>query len=1053
LYFIKLDVYPDPTFSLGDIIFVPTTFESPGGCGNILLYPDSITPEVSGQVFYPTDSLTWRFLPYFTPGSWEVLAIDTPTIEVNQGGDYQYLVSGPSCGSDNCFFAVPYEMTTCIECNNGEGANLPSLPGSDSATQLVLTMNNIRGGNTISFCSNTDFSNFPITFGLYQLDQNDSLVKRIIPAFGRWDISAPAVFPKLLPTLPPTPIYHSFLEHFYSIVNVTSSGWIHVEFSVCAPPDTQNILFTIRDSFYIDLREPPNFEFIFDASTNKLCPGDTMIVHYGISEDYPFTVEAPQALSINTVNQEALFIFQGYIMMKSNFFDLNSGCQVEKVAYFNVEYKQAPQIIMNPSSGRKCPEDSILLQAQPGLETYWFGPDGDTISTSNSIYVTAPGAYYYNQIDFDQCPLLSNYREVRNITAFITDSIITSNICANQPAIIRLAPDTNLNYHWLPPLSGSDTIKYIYQPGNYAVSVELCSNLDTLRFTVSEGLENATIQLVSSPAVLCEGGIIQFATNPLATETIWYPGEVFTDTFTVSSPGFISVLVRDTLGCELTSNRVVTEYPTPPIPNFVSVEEACPGVPITITSTGNYPVRWFSLPDSVEIGSGNSISVDVLQNGQMIGAYTYNPSTQCRSEMIVQSLTLLTLVSPGFLPAERLFCKDDTLITSPQSVMGIGSGYWTGPNNWASTGDQLIIPDITPTQAGVYTYTPIADSGYCALETLNILLEERQLETPNFSFPDSLCEGQNMQLNVDQLNDYLYNWAGPSGSSNLNTWNIEDVPTGFTGKYYISSKDSNCIRVDSFTVFVSSMPPFNPILLTPDYVCNEDTLFLYNGDSLNTANAAILWGGVPSFQYLSPHAVFIPGFNFASNTVITLQYGINQCKSAVTFLSPFIVPQPEFSFFSDSIKVCKSSDFTLSAPIPGVSYRWNTGSNLPSIMPAIDGWYSLEITDSLGCQFTDSMRLDFLQCDSNLTANTFSPNGDGVNDKLYFKVEGGEIYKVHIYERWGSFLKEIVGSDANWDGTDEQGKMMPASTYFYVLEVDFFDGELKKFQGCISLFH
>jgi gliding motility-associated-like protein len=71
--------------------------------------------------------------------------------------------------------------------------------------------------------------------------------------------------------------------------------------------------------------------------------------------------------------------------------------------------------------------------------------------------------------------------------------------------------------------------------------------------------------------------------------------------------------------------------------------------------------------------------------------------------------------------------------------------------------------------------------------------------------------------------------------------------------------------------------------------------------------------------------------------------------------------------------------------------------------------------------------------------NGISPNGDGNND--FWKIKGIENYpdnKVTIYNRWGDVIRKISGynnSTRSWDGTNEDGKLMPNGTYFYVLEI------------------
>jgi gliding motility-associated-like protein len=67
--------------------------------------------------------------------------------------------------------------------------------------------------------------------------------------------------------------------------------------------------------------------------------------------------------------------------------------------------------------------------------------------------------------------------------------------------------------------------------------------------------------------------------------------------------------------------------------------------------------------------------------------------------------------------------------------------------------------------------------------------------------------------------------------------------------------------------------------------------------------------------------------------------------------------------------------------------------------------------------------------------NTFTPNGDGVND--FWDIPALVIYSnvsVFIYDRWGSLVYQSNGYTKPWDGTFN-GKMLPAGTYYYVIKL------------------
>ena len=74
--------------------------------------------------------------------------------------------------------------------------------------------------------------------------------------------------------------------------------------------------------------------------------------------------------------------------------------------------------------------------------------------------------------------------------------------------------------------------------------------------------------------------------------------------------------------------------------------------------------------------------------------------------------------------------------------------------------------------------------------------------------------------------------------------------------------------------------------------------------------------------------------------------------------------------------------------------------------------------------------------------NSFTPNGDGLND--LFKAEGTlmKIFKMQIFSRGGALVFETEDQQAGWDGTTE-GMELPSTSYIYMVEA--IDVNDKKF--------
>ena len=117
------------------------------------------------------------------------------------------------------------------------------------------------------------------------------------------------------------------------------------------------------------------------------------------------------------------------------------------------------------------------------------------------------------------------------------------------------------------------------------------------------------------------------------------------------------------------------------------------------------------------------------------------------------------------------------------------------------------------------------------------------------------------------------------------------------------------------------------------------------------------------------------------------------------------------------------------------------------------GVYSYTYKNKFGCDSIVTINLTIDDCEICKIAvpSAFTPNGDGFNDK--FRAEANCIisqYDLAIYNRWGQKVFESKSIDDAWDGTFN-GVPQPSSVFVYYLSVTKANGELKNFQGNVSL--
>jgi gliding motility-associated-like protein len=88
----------------------------------------------------------------------------------------------------------------------------------------------------------------------------------------------------------------------------------------------------------------------------------------------------------------------------------------------------------------------------------------------------------------------------------------------------------------------------------------------------------------------------------------------------------------------------------------------------------------------------------------------------------------------------------------------------------------------------------------------------------------------------------------------------------------------------------------------------------------------------------------------------------------------------------------------------------------------------------------------------------FTPNGDGVNDKLIIKTRSLESLNFTVLNRWGKVVHQYSSNNflpedteiAAWDGR-VNGNLCPAGVYFYVIDAQGRDGVRRRSKGFVEM--
>jgi gliding motility-associated-like protein len=153
----------------------------------------------------------------------------------------------------------------------------------------------------------------------------------------------------------------------------------------------------------------------------------------------------------------------------------------------------------------------------------------------------------------------------------------------------------------------------------------------------------------------------------------------------------------------------------------------------------------------------------------------------------------------------------------------------------------------------------------------------------------------------------------------------------------------------------------------------------------------------------------------------------------ITKLPAISVIQPQTVLFPTAVDITGTY---IKQPDLIYSYWTNPEATVPLKAPnriRFSGTFYIKAVRSDGCSVVTPVKVNVTLPDF-FIPNTFTPNGDGINDE--FTVVAGTNYTVKsfkIFNRWGQIVYETSDITRYWDGLKENTRV-PEGVYFWIIE-------------------
>lgn len=659
--------------------------------------------------------------------------------------------------------------------------------------------------------------------------------------------------------------------------------------------------------------------------------------------------------------------------------------------------------------------------------------------------------------------------------------------CSGDSVVLGSPGSSSFIYQWTPatglsnPFAANPSVQLVNNsasPITYTyilnASTGTCVFSDSVNVTVNPA---PSANFTVSPAQACEGDTVTVVFNGVASGPyLWNFGSAtvlsgsgagpYQLTYSASGQDSVKVITGAT-GCLGSMTKNILIKPTP-IASFSIAPQACLGdtvaVQFTGTNTGSVICAWNF--DNALVLSGNNIGPYSL-SWMTPGVRTISLVTSedgCVS--VPASLSIAVHPDPVVFAGNNITtCPGDPVQLG--EVSQAGNIYSWSPSTGlddASRSNPSALLDNTGLVAQNYIYqlTVTSSVGCDAIDDVQVTVNP----SVNVSFvaPPAQCMTNN-SFDFSVQGNYpvgsVFNWdftsaAFPPSSSSANERNVHFNVPGIHGITLNASYESCVMQPVSHTIEVFSEPDADFFSLTLRGCSPLDVSLASLVPDTSTNYFWILENGSTSSDSDPDFTLIAPGTYDVSLTA-TNSNGCSKTSSKLKYFTVF--PNPVSSFISDP------PISTIESPLINFAnnssqadfYHWDFGDssfaqtvNATHLYPSTGIYQVMLIAYNYsGCIDTSYGSVEINEGLSFFVPNSFTPNGDGVND--FFQGYGINFtsYQMIIYDRWGEKVFESNEYSKPWDGRVKSVVQNEVFVYKIVV-VDKFK-ELHKYIGSVAV--
>ncbi|QQL50238.1 PKD domain-containing protein [Mucilaginibacter ginkgonis] len=545
--------------------------------------------------------------------------------------------------------------------------------------------------------------------------------------------------------------------------------------------------------------------------------------------------------------------------------------------------------------------------------------------------------------------------------------------------------------------------------------------------------------------------------------------------YSVAGNYLVKLTVVNSAGCSMSSETQAVHINADPVAAYTFTTPDCATQAVTFTdastTTDGTLVRWiWNYGD----GKADTLSSAAPHSHVYTTSGTFNSSLMvftaagCQSTFVIKPVTVNAIATVDFTIPD--VCLNDAYaqFTDASTISdGSQAGFkylWNFGDTNATSGNPNTSTQQNPrhkyTKAQLYNVTlTVTTANGCVTTKTQQLSVNGENPVANFAaastqvcsdapalFTDNsyvadfgnvtkiqwYFDFDNQPAAVEEYNDPV------KGTTYPHNYPVITYPAA-PKKYHVVLKaysGGTCVNITDGYVTLLPIPIIKFDAITP--VCiNAGTVQLAGKETSGLGGTTSYFGkGVTSDGIFDPLAAGI------GTTNITYTF-TSTAGCSESFVQQITVNPVPTATITDKVTILDGGSITLDASIAGdttgLVYRWSPSAGLdndailnPVASPTDDTQYTLTVTTKAGCNITATTFIKVLKAP--VVPNTFTPNGDGVND--VWNIEYLSSYpnsQISVFNRYGNKVFTSVGYPVPWDGT-MAGANLPTGVYYYIID-------------------